>query len=321
MLEINDDFDFEDEHYEDDDWDYWWFDESCGWEKHVATPKQLLGELYEFYNSDKPRYYTYTIHMKRQRGWDIHFRTDIPCYGELRKYRLTHGDTATQPEHKPTDLHCSFPTEGTPCGVSACWRGDSGGDAYRFIKYCFEESPYRHAFGKTSVHRTKADLVFVWFEDGKFNPTPAVHLFKTLSQLVGQPPYTGTGYKKWYKFVEAGYTKDEALFLTMFLTPKDNPSQQVKNWLPGDSYVYTPYPSFECFMNGDYNKTLSPKTFAQGEDYNRQNLHDVWRNPNKTPPVTLYKAFTTRFKSDDTVSREDMLNFLIYYDNSAKENQ
>jgi len=94
--------------------------------KYPVIPEKFLNDMHRFNLSGTGRYCFSILTRDDLTGYQLHERPSQPCFGELRKYRDTHGIECTQPDdRRPTDLHHPFP-HGTPVAVGVKLNGFYG---------------------------------------------------------------------------------------------------------------------------------------------------------------------------------------------------
>lgn len=286
----------------------------------IAKNQEMIKNFHKTFGGSSNNF-TITMAISQGHGtaYETYYRYDEPCYGELRKYKSTHGNAATQSERKPTDLFSPFPFYGTPCQVTASFNSakENLKECTEFITYAVTKSPYSKGFDSTTVEVIDNTIIIYWL-DANFDPTLAVNLLKNLQNLVTW----GGGFKRWKEYVEGGMSEDDAFFTCLFLS-----SISGRNSIGSvSSYISTQTPSYKNFISGEYNKTLSNGLFVDGKDYNRKNLHDIWKNPEeskKTPLVTFIRSNIT--DKYDSLKFEEKCSVLVglynKYDSEALQSK
>lgn len=191
----------------------------------------------------------------------LHPRAVQPCYGELRKYKRTHGDQATKPENRPGDLHWPFP-EGTPIG--ACFPFENGGteEFDTYVRFLFsDKSPWVRGFGSEKnvefVLDEKGHVKSVIIDDSHFDPTVLVNLLKVIqSNLV-------SGFTRWLK---AGASELEAILMSNF---------GVLNRFCPNTYIWPLSLDVPAFFSQN-SRDLTGGTWHDRMDYDRKNMHCIF---------------------------------------------
>lgn len=187
---------------------------------------------------------------------DIHHRHLQPCYGELRKYKKTHGDEATRGESKPADLHFPFPS-GLPIALAVRTK-ELGPQTHDFAKFIFsKESPWASAFKEV-----------YFFDDGyilndlQVDPTILVNAINMVRS--GTAP-------TFFLAKENGLTDHEAISLAMSLSVTDH-------WVVSGASQGYYVPSMgrldfgRLYLKQPRNDLSNGRLFSDREDYNREML-------------------------------------------------
>lgn len=193
-------------------------------------------------------------------------RDQLPCWGELRKYKDTHGKDYTRPEddYHPRDLYQPFPT-GVPCAVVINRKQFSDGLSEEFTEVFNEvlkEGPWT---GLSEVSLTKKNIVVVCQDQTKglrLDSTEFVSFLAFISGLSGPSI-------KWYKSTRELLTVREAIFSHM--SQRNQPIYA----LNGENDYYFAHRSPYRILNG-IPRGLSEGAFGDGFDYNRKRLQDVF---------------------------------------------
>lgn len=197
-------------------------------------------------------------------------RKNQPCYGELRRYKRTHKDTCTAPENKPGDLHSPYP-KGETIQITAAYNSNEWKeDDKKFLVFLLEESPFSRGIVDPQIVGVSNSRFYVSV-GGDSNPNVVVNLFKNM--------YSWVGYdigKKWEQAVEKGLTKDEALFMIMFMSSNFLSTLYVGSC----GYTNTTHPDIDMFFGRKeipYNLlTHDGATFREGGNYSRVYMHGLW---------------------------------------------
>lgn len=174
-----------------------------------------------------------------------------PCFGELRKYKSTHGDECTQPkDYRPGDLYTPFP-EGTPIAVGFRFNHDRAG----FINATSgQDSPWRRGINPESlvIEPDKKHILFV-ITDTDLDPTVTVQYVNMAKGLYQEPRIYDD------------------------LSLNENILYSIRMSNPGSGYYFSDYVNVKRFLDSDpYD--LTGGTFQNRFDYNRKRLHEVFGN-------------------------------------------
>lgn len=209
----------------------------------------------------------YTILVRNEdESLTLHVRSAIPCYGELRKYKSTHGDEATQPEDRPGDLHWPFP-EGTPVAIGVkfdqregCQHSLVQNDIARMIS---DDSPWRRGFGsQDDVIQTKNGLIF---KNTEIDPTVLVHMLKVIQGIPLQQ------YDQFF-----GGVRDIGFFEYLFIRSAICPVTQTRLSTHTNAYVWNIQFDAKKYLSGDSND-LTGGTLKNRFDYSRAHLQNVFK--------------------------------------------
>lgn len=266
------DADWADDDYDDDDC---YFDDEDG-EEDVSINKgypvegmELTDEVYKEMDrwNRKMVGIAYTILMRNEdESLTLHVRSAIPCYGELRKYRSTHGDEATQPEDRPGDLYWPFPT-GTPVAIGVKFDQRKGrqhslvqNDIARMIS---NDSPWRRGFGsQNDVIQTENGLIF---KNTEIDPTVLVHMLKVIQGITHQQ------YDQFF-----GGARDIGFFEYLFIRSAFTPITLTRLSTFTNTYVWNIQFDAKGYLSGDSND-LTGGTLKNRFDYSRAHLQDVFK--------------------------------------------
>lgn len=212
-----------------------------------------------------------TFEKDSNEPWKLHVRNNQPCYGEMRKYKVTHGSACTQPEDKrPSDLHHPFP-EGTPMAIGVHW-GTTISVARETARFLFNPitSPWKVGFKKPEIIENSHILHGVSFYDTAFDPTVFVHalkIFRSVS-VFNYPSYT--------VFREIGLEPYEAVIASQIFGSYRPTSTFAPFYTTGS---FTPHFSVKRFK--DKNPVdLTGGTLRQRFDYNRKKLSFIFDDEN-----------------------------------------
>lgn len=218
----------------------------------------------------------------------LYERSNQPCYGELRKYKKTHGDECHKPESKPSDLHHPFP-DGIPEAVGVPYRYyDYSSRSYDlpeepcpFLKYILsDESPWKRGFiDSKNVEFTKKDGKFTGmiFLDTAFDPTVFVNLLNVIRSI----------YPKMYdEAIEVGLPPRKALALCMSMT--SGGTEQSKG------YYFPRWIDLVRFEDQDP-RDLSGGTLRDRYDYDRKFLHTIFETT-KEVGFDFWPEFHKKFR-------------------------
>lgn len=193
-------------------------------------------------------------------------RDHLPCWGEMRKYKDTHGESYTRPEddYHPRDLYQPFPA-GVPCAVVINRKQFLDGLSDGFTEVFNEvlkEGPWT---GLSEVSLTKENIVVVCDYQTKGLRLDSTELVSFLAFC------TGLSVKsiEWYKSTREFLTVREAVFSHM--SQKNTPLYG----LNGENDYYFAHRSPYRILNG-IPRGLSEGPFGDGFDYNRKRLQDVF---------------------------------------------
>lgn len=189
-------------------------------------------------------------------------RMNQPCWGELRKYKSTHGEEATKEEHRPSDLRHPFP-KGIPEALAIHVGIENSLTEFLWS----DESPWVRGFGSTKNYiKVKRGVIL---KDTNIDPTVLVNLLKNSGD-----------YRQSNLFdilTARGLTPLEAVFPCIF----------TGIW---QEYIYTKIiPSPDTYTNAmtidvDRVLTQNPHDLTGGTlrdrfDYERKDLHKLFHNP------------------------------------------
>lgn len=203
---------------------------------------------------------------KKERDFILAPRDQLPCWGELRKYKDTHKKAYTRPEddYHPRDLYQPFPA-GVPCAVVINRKQFSAGLSDEFTEVFNEvlkEGPWT---GLSEVSLTGKNIVVVCEDQTKGLRLDSTEFVSFLAFISGLSPES----IKWYKSTREFLTVREAVFSHM--SQKNAPLYG----LNGENTYYFAHRSPYRILNG-LPRGLSEGAFGDGFDYNRKRLQDVF---------------------------------------------
>lgn len=217
--------------------------------------------------------------MKVDEGYMAYRRVSQPCYGELRKYAMTHGTMCTRPEsEKPDDLYWPFP-EGKPFAVGVPFNKYSAKkapEAYNaYTRAIFSDtSPWIKGFGSSDSVTFISDAKDpnrnkgVIFRDMHVDPTVMV-------SAIWATCYT-EGYVSYLKLLNDGFTQNEALAIIVMNTSSPDPYSTIYET---DNYHWPAKFSLKRFLSGNPHD-YSGGFFDEGYDYNRRMIQDIFYSKN-----------------------------------------
>lgn len=256
--------------------------------------KDVIRQLHEF-NEERAEGISFAIAMRQLSGpaydYDtgdtdvgeirVYERVQQPCYGELRKYKETHGDGCTKPESKrPSDLFWPFPF-GTPEALAIGlpeWRGAKGHRP--MFDYLFSnESPFRTGFiSAENIEWSKGSAGLVLL-DTEFDPTVLINLLKYLQDRRGE---NGV---RFAKYVKLGLLPLEAFVLDYSVNYSEWEGRMKQN----DPYIFPVALDLQGVINQKPN-ALTGGTFKDRFDYDRKRMHEVFYLPEAKGGVNFIKS-------------------------------
>jgi len=214
----------------------------------------------------------YLLVMKIDEGYSVHYRLDQPCYGELRKYKMTHGTMCTRPEsEKPDDLFNPFP-KGVPHAVVIPFHdlyhddGKSEGRKHFLEFLVSEDSPWISGFGSPDkVEMIKKDEVYHGFilRDMHIDPTVMVQLIWATRDI----SHSGT----FDRLVADGLTSIEAVAV-LYANSSNDPYKIISEQ---DEYHFGSRLSLKRFFSKTPRDFTGGK-YDEGYDYNRRMVQDIF---------------------------------------------
>lgn len=275
-------------------------------EKSVLSQEEN-GLIKSFYSGLANGYcFTLTTLQKlksKQSVFETYYRTNQPCYGEMRKYKSTHED-CTAPEDKPGDLHDPFPFTGDLYRITVGYPINSEFKSQKvFMEYLLTESPMSKAIipdTPSKVIKYPEAMAFAFSANAE--PTVLVNMFKNCMSWL-----PSLGVQRWENLRSYGLTKDQALFAMMFLSSTNSGYDNEDDYLedcdcetckafrennkkePGSAdkvflnfintaeYTNTNYPSPKKFFSGDFNcLSHDGNTWQEGASYSRKQMDKPW---------------------------------------------
>lgn len=263
---IEDYDDYIEDDYEDDDC----VEDSKMNQGYPIEGTEITSEVYKTMDewNAKMAGIAYTILMRNtDDSLTLHVRSNTPCYGELRKYVSTHGDKATQPEDRPSDLYWPFP-DGTPVAVGVRFdqrpSGRYHGVSEVITHLLRNDSPWRRGFGtKDDVIQTENGLIF---KNTEIDPTVLVHLLKVIQNLPERKDFS-----QYF-----GDLSDLGFFAKVFLESYLNPLNRQMLSPDINCYVWNINFDAQRYLGGDPHD-LTGGTLRDRFDYSRANLQNVFK--------------------------------------------
>lgn len=221
---------------------------------------------------------------KKERDFILAPRDLLPCWGEMRKYKDTHGESYTRPEddYHPRDLYQPFPA-GVPCAVVISRKQfpDGLSDAWTEVfNEVLKEGPWT---GLSEVSLTKKNIVVVCQDQTKGLRLDSTELVSFLAFCTGLSKAS----IEWYKSTREFLTVRESVFSHM--SQKNAPL-----WgLNGENPYYFAHRSPYRILNGTP-RGLSEGAFGDGFDYNRKRLQDVFAADNPELSFNIKEYITSK---------------------------
>lgn len=208
----------------------------------------------------------------------------LPCWGELRKYKDTHGKDYTRPEdnYHPRDLYQPFPA-GVPCAVVINRKQFTDGLSKEFtdvFNEVLKEGPWT---GLSEVSLTKENIVVKCHDKTEGLRLDSTELVSFLAFCTG---LSGKSIE-WYKSTREFLTVREAVFSHM--SQKNTPLYG----LNGENQYYFAHRSPYRILNG-IPRGLSEGSFGDGFDYNRKRLQDVFAADNSDLSFDIREYITSK---------------------------
>lgn len=200
-------------------------------------------------------------------GHHLLVRSGHPCYGELRKY----GKDASDDTRKPGDLLWPFPRGVEPLAVIAPLYTEACKRKLFDFLLDREFSPYKEVL-KDSMLANGKTLVITNVD---IDPTAIVNLLMTIKNICDNNRADSYDY-----YLSEGLSEHKASFASMIT---------VMNTIQGSKKMFLMVPDYTLGWDTSFNNwkksklvPMKPKTFREGEDYNRRNLHDVFKGEGRT---------------------------------------
>lgn len=221
---------------------------------------------------------------KKERDFILAPRDQLPCWGELRKYKDTHGKDYTRPEddYHPRDLYQPFPA-GVPCAVVINRKQfpDGLSDVWSEVfNEVLSEGPWT---GLSEVSLTKENIVVVCKDQTEGLRLDSTELVSFLAFCTG----LSMASINWYKSTREFLTVREAVFSHM--SQKNKPLYG----LNGEDPYYFAHRSPYRILNG-IPRGLSEGAFGDGFDYNRKRLQDVFAADNPDLSFDIRQYITSK---------------------------
>lgn len=219
------------------------------------------------------------------KDYAIYPRFGQPCQGgDMRRY----GKKSTQPHNeRPNDLSQPFP-EGTPSAIAFhnLFKNQTGLQTGLFEALVSDDSPWRKGFGGrqnilTYLNPEGHPIGYI-LKSLQVDPTVLVNGVNFLNTL------DGGGWKNYSILIDAGATPNEALCILM-MNGQGVLSSIVETW----DYRHPPVLSARRFFEGRPND-LSGGTYANGADYNRTYVQDVFLGDPKRGGIVWKNEMTKR---------------------------
>jgi hypothetical protein len=263
-----------------------------------ADEKDFLKDLH-FFNEDEANGISFALAMRETTGpaydYDNHEyvdgdirifkRVQQPCYGELRKYKETHGDGCTKPESKrPGDLFWPFPF-GTPEALATGFDGmSSRSHMYPMLDYLFSnESPFKKGFISAENIEWSANRSGIVLLHTEFDPTVLVNLLKYIQDRMLNMESVFSSY------LDAGLSNLEA-FILDYSVRYESYTKTVK---ANDRYIYPISLDLQGVINQKPND-LTGGTLYDRMDYDRKRMHEVFYKPEEKGGVNFAKLIAGR---------------------------
>lgn len=230
-------------------------------DRNVETDAKALDELLHYASSMHG--INFALAMRESDGSvKVYPRSSQPCQGgEMRKYQRTHGDLCTRPnDRRPSDLHDPFPS-----GIVEAVGFHKSHVGEKFLRDSLsEDSPWLKGFNSPDniIYAEKnGKTVGYIINDTEVDPTVLVNLAQ----------YQNTCGPFYEKYLEAGFTRKEALVLVaLFNHDPEKLGVQTYN------YYFPVLASLDRFFEANPHD-LSGGTYRNGFDYNRRDIHNLFK--------------------------------------------
>jgi hypothetical protein len=252
---------------------------------------------------------------------ELYDRENQPCYGELRKYKSTHGDEATQPENRPGDLKHPFPVgkpEALAIGFPHWVKLENTysynrppihlqDDVVEFFDYLFsDESPFVRGFGGSKNIEWSEDRRGIVLLDLAIDPTVLVNLLKHIQMC--SPNYGSSNWDRFSRYKQFGLSFIQA-FCAMYTVTYGKGSR----WDSGrdiglrlaHNYVYPTFADFDRIVNQDP-VDLTGGTLADRFDYSRKRLHEIFYDQHRG--INVYAEMCKKAGLTIPRSEKDMMH-------------
>jgi len=152
---------------------------------------------------------TYAIAVIQNDEHLVYTRKNVPCYGDLAKYRDPHGVFGEMNKYHPTDLYYPFP-EGTPVMIGMAIHPKENDDFFQAL--FTEDSPwYEVTKGAEFVTNSKNHVIGLIFPDMNIDPTVWWNFLYRLRSL-----YAGSDCQKLMDQALAfGFSRREAIMISL----------------------------------------------------------------------------------------------------------
>lgn len=214
----------------------------------------------------------FALAMRNEDGnIQIYERENQPCYGELRKYKSTHGDEATQDENRPGDLTKPFP-KGKPEALAIRFDGwdkirltDEGVEFFDYL--LSDRSPFVRGFGGTGNIEWTPNREGIVLLDLEIDPTVLVNMLKHIQY--NSREWGSVDYKRFSNYKKAGMSEVQAFCATYTV------SHQYGRLSVAYDYIYPTFADLDRIVAQDpYD--LTGGTLANRFDYSRRRLHEIF---------------------------------------------
>lgn len=212
----------------------------------------------------------FSLVMRDETGkLSFHERIHQPCWGELRKYKKTHGDECTKPiDTRPSDLFHPFP-KGIPEALGIHMNTET--DYCKFL--LSDNSPWVRGFGSNS-NILIYDFGFILL-DTSIDPTVLVNLLRSMSR--------GDRFSKrsalFDSLIKKGLSPIQALFPVTFTGLDSCYESYTKMGVPPpDTYSNSVKVDVKRFLAKNPHD-LTGGTLRDRCDYDRKNLAKIFYDP------------------------------------------
>lgn len=229
--------------------------------------------------------------------WKLHVRNSQPCYGEMRKYKISHSDCTQPLDTRPGDLHHPFP-EGTPMAIGVKW-GVLTSVSKEIAKNIFNPitSPWKRGFKKPELLIEGDILHGISFYDTAFDPTVFVHALKFFWQVANH-------HEDYRTFRECGLDVFDACIATNVISGY-RPTRNFNPYYTAGSFT----PRFSVKRYKDKNPLdLTGGTLRQRFDYNRKQLNSIFYEEDG---IDLHRSIVQRIGRTNQIIPPDVIGGAI----------